>query len=236
MKLLDILLNEGKQVGKIYHFTSIKSIVDICLIENSLIGRPFKHNNFSYGNSKDSYLYNQDDIKKHHNYYKDIIKKYELNYFTVSFTRDKFLNNIFRSVSSMECRMIFDGDKLSNKYQFMPYQFLSNIGRDREGIGDEQEELCLIKGSNNIKNINSYIQSIELLETHLSYYFNAFKLAEYFKSDLGYGDEFNLDNYMKDNNLKIRPFTQSDLICEFFRERLDIMNKEFGFEIKIVKK
>lgn len=231
MKLLEFL-NEGKQLGTIYHFTSVNSLLNICLVENELKGRPFKHNKFILNPlNKDV-----DIVNKHNNFYKDIITKYNSDYYSVSFTRDKFLNTDYRSVSSMECRMVIDGDKLSNKYKFMPYQFNSIYGKADKGIGDEREELCLIKNNQSISNILAYIDSIELFERYMNYYDKSYKFANYFRDDLGYGNDFNLTKYMLDNNLKIERFTENKLICDFFKERLDIISKEFKVPVSIVKK
>lgn len=133
------ILKESKQVGMIYHYTSIQSLFDI-MEDNRLNAGTFE---------KDKNV--------------------------ISFTRDKFFGNRLRTGVETDVRILFDGNKLSNKYKIGPYQFTgsSKINLDiyddefdwqewEESIGDEQEErLFLPKGERGIEKVSDYIIKIE---------------------------------------------------------------------------
>lgn len=135
IKLKDILY-EAKQVGVIYHYTSLQGLFDI-MDDNRLYAGTFE---------KESNV--------------------------ISFTRDKFFGNRLRAGVKTDVRIVFDGNKLSNKYKIGPYQFTGaekiklGMGDDaiewEQSVGDEQEErLFLPKGEHGIENISDYIIKIE---------------------------------------------------------------------------
>ena len=86
IKLIDILkeITEGRQIGEIYHFTSLDSIPDI--LESGKLEPA-------------------------------IDRSEKLGF--ISFTRNRALSTLggFKS----QVRITIDGDKLSNKYQILPY-------------------------------------------------------------------------------------------------------------------
>jgi len=127
-------LYESKNVGILYHFTSIENLIEI-INSNEMIGNG-----------------------------------------SISFTRDKnFLDTTgAESIGSdsTECRIVVDGDKLSNKYKIRPYNFFSNIstrpnretGLSIDGedfiAGPESEEVVL---TDRIENIKDYIIRVDFI-------------------------------------------------------------------------
>lgn len=91
---------------------------------------------------------------------------------SISFTRDKHFGDRYRVGIKTDVRIVFDGNKLSNKYKFSPYQFTGaekiKLGMEdddlewEQSIGDEQEErLYLPKNSSGVDKVSNYIVKIE---------------------------------------------------------------------------
>lgn len=122
------VLNESKQVGTLYHFTDEESLLGI-LKDNKMIG-----------------------------YKRSTEKSLDKAYY-ISFTRNKnlFLNPS-RIRSSFQVGIVFDGDKLSNKYKFEPHN-------STESKKNEYEERIKIPPTldRNIPNIKEYITKIIIL-------------------------------------------------------------------------
>ena len=123
IKLID-LLNEAKQVGILYHFTDMFSLINIL---------------------------KTDTLKASNKHEKDKSP-------TVSLTRDK-LGDIggVGGTGTKTVRISIDGDKLSNKYKIIPYNYYSNYP-DFKDSSDEMEEI--VQGD--IKNIKNYIIEIRV--------------------------------------------------------------------------
>jgi hypothetical protein len=138
-------LFEAKNVGILYHFTSIDNLIEI-IETNKMIG----------GDS-------------------------------ISFTRDKNFINTTGAASigePAECRIVIDGDKLSNRYKIRPYNFFSNeydvtrpnretglVINDKDFIaGSESEEVVL---SSVIENIKDYIIRVDFIYGSKNKFFNA---------------------------------------------------------------
>ncbi len=136
---------ESKQVGVVYHYTSLHNLIKI-LKDNTLSG------------GKIAYRNTFDDITK------------PLYLTGVSFTRNKnFHDNENRTITSMQCRLVIDGDKLSNNYKIRQFNqfgiYKSDPTREiytphnvRE---TESEELVECKEILNIKN---YIIRIDIIK------------------------------------------------------------------------
>jgi hypothetical protein len=121
-----IKIEEGKQVGILYHYTSVDLLLHI-LDEDTLLSR-----------------LNGDDSR------------------TISFTRDKNFEKVKgRSIHSTEARMVFDGNKISDRYKLEPYNFFkySQTGKNYEA----EEQLVIDK----LKGIRNYLIRVELLESAL---------------------------------------------------------------------
>ena len=130
------LVKEGKQVGVLYHYTSLKSAL-LILEHNEL--KPYKQ---VCGNENSSERFNY-----------------------VSMTRDNHFHRLARIIQGIQCRFIIDGDKLSHNYKITPYndfeQYSFYKGRyGHRPYNDEQEER--IKGS--IKAIKNYIIKIQIIK------------------------------------------------------------------------
>jgi hypothetical protein len=114
-------IDEAKQVGIIYHFTSVNNLIGI-------VRKNVMYSNLGY----------------------------------ISFTRNSRLG-----YNDAEVRIMFDGDKMSNKFKFEPFQHKGAYSYDkdietiRKSYGGEWEES--IK-KNKIKDILKYIKRIDILD------------------------------------------------------------------------
>ena len=138
MKLIDLLkeINEGRQVGEIYHFTSLDSIYDI-LKSGKLEPSPDRSEKLGF----------------------------------ISFTRNRALSTLggFKS----QVRITIDGDKLSNKYQILPYaQLKTEVKRDekdwdkpysRSTQNSESELIIPSKKYSGKINITPYIKKLDII-------------------------------------------------------------------------
>lgn len=113
MKLLDIL-NEGKQVGNLYHFTNLPSLYSILEL-NLMIGF----------NLRD--YYNIRELPKY-------LSKYK---YGISTTRDKNFSS--NSIGGMGVLIKLDGNLISNNYSVVPHSDF----RDKSNE-NESEELILL--------------------------------------------------------------------------------------------
>ena len=85
------LLKEGKQVGILYHYTSYEACIKI-----------LQSNKIKSTETENSTI--------------------DKSQYSISFTRDKNFHKSFRSTGNLpSCRLVIDGDKLSNKYKINPY-------------------------------------------------------------------------------------------------------------------
>jgi hypothetical protein len=161
IKSIEQFLNEGKQVGVLYHYTSFQSLIQI-LKTDSLKGKfinPMEEIDFVWG-SRD------EDFDKLSNYYKN--SDYFSNYKVVSFTRDKNFHKAERDLGiNTEVRLVVDGNRLSDNYKIQPYQYIAHYSRSLDG-GDESEDICLIKNGDRIKNISNYLISIDFIKSNLN--------------------------------------------------------------------
>jgi hypothetical protein len=138
MKLIDLLkeINEGRQVGEIYHFTSLDFIYDI-LESGKLEPSPNRLEKLGF----------------------------------ISFTRNRALSTLggFKS----QVRITIDGDKLSNKYQILPYSQLKpetkgdeeiwNTPYSRIAQNSESELVIPSKKYGGKVNIIPYIKKLDII-------------------------------------------------------------------------
>lgn len=118
-------LVEGKQVGTLYHFTSIDNFMDI--MDNNLL----KHSKAKEKNPKTG---KQED--------------------NISFTRDKRFGKAFRPGVDVDVAFVVDGNKLSDKYKISPYQFdfdAEGMFDLPQEIRDEMEEKIWVRVITNFK-------------------------------------------------------------------------------------
>lgn len=122
-------LNEGKQVGTLYHWTDFESLYHI-INSNLLISNE-----------------TTDDESKRTKSEKKCI----------SFTRSKNKSQ-FLIAQEGQCALIIDGDKLSNNYKINPHHdinphFYGNDEFDEEQYDEMEERVC----GKDIKNLSNYI-------------------------------------------------------------------------------
>jgi hypothetical protein len=108
IKLTDIL-NEAKQVGKLYHFTSLENLESI-----KKHGLKFNKDNLSFFNPK----------------YRHVL-------YSISTTRNKS-EDIAAGWGKAQIRITLDGDKISNKYKILPVN-ASNIWRPGTTSSSKEE-------------------------------------------------------------------------------------------------
>lgn len=143
MKTLLEILTEGKQVGTIYHYTSLKNCTSI-LKSNQML-------------SKQIHLYWLQFKNRQH--------QDGNRYDVISFTRDKNFHKApyGRTIGAdVECRLTIDGDSLSNRYKLTPY---SEPGFTRKRPQEYESEVRIQSLSPfTINNIIKYVKSVEILQ------------------------------------------------------------------------
>lgn len=160
-KFEEFCLNEEKQVGIIYHYTSLWSLLDI-LKDNFLIAKTDVFNSVPEG-------------FKHISFTRD-------KNFHKSPTRDS------DGIGGTSVRIVIDGDKLSNKYKIEPYNYFGDkkeLGDWAESKGKlkdrfEAEERIYIGKIQKISDINKYVISYEILRDK----FNEFTLTDWVKNEM----------------------------------------------------
>ena len=115
----------------------------------------------------------------------DIIKQNQLTGTNkvpyVSFTRDKNFHTQGQYGSRLgivinECRFVIDGDKLSTRYNVVPFQFKFKLKNCVNHTHlDEQEER--VEGA--VKNLNQYIIKLQIFKQALEYLFKDRKDSYY---------------------------------------------------------
>jgi len=130
------VLNEGKQVGTLYHFTTYDSAIGI-------VTKDFKLK-----------VALTPDIKD-----KEKLPDYAR---FVSFTRNRDLNS---PTISREVRFTIDGNALSNKYRTEPFADVkAGFGRQKPGEKDEAEERVNIEKHNGVVDIKPFLISVDVME------------------------------------------------------------------------
>ncbi len=146
-KLEKLLINEGKQVGTLYHICDVKQFI--------------------------KYVLPKDQLKASGKYYNGLYKGNDY----ISFTRNKYYTLVhdLNDYSGVFIRLVIDGDRLSDNYRIGPYndvQFDIETGEflDLPSDGDdspkyrEQEEV--VKGP--INNLSRYLKEIQIDVADLS--------------------------------------------------------------------
>jgi len=159
IKLAEIykqIFKEAKQVGDVYHFTSLKSALSI-LARNILQAHDFT------GDRKTDFLAISTTRDK-------------------NFIKTRPVKRSF--IQGNDIAFQLDGNKLSNKYQSRPYNDVKTDS-DKALLGDEQEQLWYgkrIQQDKGIKNIRSYIKKIiitkKLKEKIVDLSFDIYALGE----------------------------------------------------------
>ena len=129
-------IEEGKQVGTLYHYTSLKAADKIL---------------------KDGFIQGSD---KSISGYSPQIKQKD-NLYSLSFTRNKNFHSVYRLIGSdVECRFVIDGNSLSNKYKIQP---AAAKGFEKFKSKDFEAEEVIVSPSQIKVPVKPYIKSIDLL-------------------------------------------------------------------------
>jgi hypothetical protein len=131
------MLSEGKQVGILYHYTTLESLKDI--IESNQL------------------LANDPDLSGMDNYDSELDPNADKGDM-VSFTRANPKSAQFSIAEYAEAALVINGDKLSNNYKIEPVQ---QYGLDHR-YQDEMEERVY----KDINNLDKYIIKIYLFESN----------------------------------------------------------------------
>ncbi|MDA3856624.1 MAG: hypothetical protein PF569_10300 [Candidatus Woesearchaeota archaeon] len=129
----EINITEGKQVGISYHFTWFYRCLDI-LTSNSLIS-----DNIAEINGKDQHY--------------------------ISLTRDYSLRTPMKTGEWEmwgDCRIVLDGDKLSNKYRVVPFYDKDWLGDKSKSYGISESENAIL--TKRIDPLSPYVLQVDILE------------------------------------------------------------------------
>ena len=142
-------LNEGKQVGTLYHWTNNSNLLNI-LNTNTLVP------NYTEGGG----------------IHKDQSGPY------VSFTRSKDKNQ-FTIAEEANALLIINGDKLSNNYKITPFQDYGSDYEPSDDVGDQFDESEERIYKKTIKNLDKYLIKVILYKNIESFWgknkFNEFR-------------------------------------------------------------
>ena len=130
IKLIKIL-NEAKQVGTIYHFTSNLSAINIAR-GNKLT--PTRHPELNPTTNK----------KEHY----------------ISFTRNKGFRKVARVGIDLDVVFVVDGNKLSNKYKIKPFDFYKKSPQIAAVALTYDEDEERIWTNKPIENFNTYVKEV----------------------------------------------------------------------------
>jgi len=172
-EMISPIIDEGKNIGVLYHFTSPINIWNI-LSQNELKGSKVEIEYADKPGSQDS-----DEIIS---FRKDLnsLKNKDIKYlYYVSTTRNRLLYKKNTTINGDTIRIALDGNKLSNKYKIVPFYYfsqeMSSTDVAPKDIQDESEERILLYTKSSIPNLNEYIIDINIIldkakgYSHISY-------------------------------------------------------------------
>jgi len=180
-KLTSLLLeniDEAKQLGKLYHFTTFNGL------EGILDSNEFEGSTAKVDKDDLDFKSFKMDIEK--------LKSKDINvlYF-FSTTRDKLLYLKDPKIEGSVVRIVLDGNKLSNKYKISPYYFYHDEMIDEPNPKydqDESEERIMLGTKKYIPNANDYIKEIHIIldkiEDNQDYILRISKLVEKYSNKI----------------------------------------------------
>jgi len=149
-------LTEGKQVGPLYHFTTLP--YTISMIHNDIIKGRVRSKSCELPDNKCA----------------------------ISFTRDKNFNKKGgRIIQGQEVRLTLNGDKLSDNYKIVPYSYLggstdiSNVAF-RKTMGDEMEEMVIVPKGGGVKKLSKYVTEIRIYNKEVIKVFPMYNFSNLF--------------------------------------------------------
>lgn len=191
MKYLKPLILESKQVGIIYHFTNLWSLIEM-----------FKNDNFK--------------IKSDKHY--------------ISFTRNPIMFSPELMASKLQCRIMVDGNKLSNKYSIEPFLDFKNVKKDD---GEQEERILKMKTPFDFQllpyvDITNSILEIDILDEPI---FRSKTNKDYEKSSKLY--QYDKEKYFHTTELEPIILKHKEQVNKIWDM---VMNKNYNFDINVVSK
>ena len=199
-----MFISERKQLGTVYHFTKITSIKSI-LGENA-----FKGSEIGTWNYERDFQF----FKKDEKFFKE---KGITHLYFLSTTRNKFLyKQPSFGIGGMTARIVLDGDKLSDKYRFVPFKYYEDEPKDQGS--DESEERIILGLKKEIPNAKNYIKEIhimlDVIEDNEAYLQEAEKLSDYDPSLIKFyykEKETTLEDYKTNILPTIEPYREEEI-------------------------
>ena len=146
-------LDESKNLGTLYHFTSLFGIHDI-LTSNFLKGSNSETEEFS----RDFQFLSPEQRQK-------VKEKGSVFWNYISLTRDKNLYKKNPSLRGSTVRIVLDGNKISSNYKIKPFSYYGNEQDGDENYrfsSNESEERINLGDKEGINNLDKYIEGIDI--------------------------------------------------------------------------
>lgn len=166
------MIKEGKQIGYLYHYTSLENLLNILKWD---VMRATDGSKVDYGELEKGYF--------------------------ISFTRNKNFHKVNKMFGELGVRITFDGDKLSNRYKIKPNQYMGREKKTSRGRGpgDYTESEERLYGVKEVKQVTKYIVKIEILKSvwHNEVELRKNKDVEYLIWDVIEMDTTDFDDFKK---------------------------------------
>jgi hypothetical protein len=117
----------------------------------------------------------------------------------ISFTRDKNFHNVKRNIMGTECRIVIDGDKLSNNYKITPIaekDFKRNTNNT-----ESEERITFVSRNDEIKNLDKYVISYDIFLDEILNNEDAIPMLLYLRKDFSKKGISNVNYYMNNKLL-----------------------------------
>lgn len=117
----------------------------------------------------------------------------------ISFTRDKNFHKVKRDIMGTECRIVIDGDKLSNNYKITPIaekDFKRNTNNT-----ESEERITFVSRNDEIKNLNKYVISYDIFLDKILDDEDAISMLLYLRKDFAKKGIINVNYYMNNKLL-----------------------------------
>jgi hypothetical protein len=143
---------EAKNIGDVYHFTNIPSLVK--MVKSDTI-TPSKSTEPLDRRSKRYLNYDGDELPE--------AEDPDSYYYYISTTRENDFWKRNPEISGTMIRIKLDGSKISQNYKVTPFSFFtSNISKSKIGYVNESEERIVLKSNKGIQ-LSKYLKKIDLI-------------------------------------------------------------------------
>lgn len=133
----------------------------------------------------------------------------------VSFTRNQNFHNIDHDILGLSCRLVIDGNKLSNNYKIKPYHDTHNI-KDEDFGTEQMEQEERVNGD--IFPIKPYIISIDLTNEVCN----------------EWPEKFDFDNVLDELNNFLKSY-DNKLNCNLFLNKLqEFLELRYNIQVNII--